>query len=43
MEGVVRDREGRKSRTLVMTGEGGEGTDLSWYAGTEAGESRVGG
>ena len=34
--------EGRKSRTLVVTGEGGEGKDFSWYAGTGMGDARVG-
>ena len=41
--GVVRAREGLNSQTLVMTGEGGEGTDLSRYSGTETGNTQVGG
>ena len=43
MAGVVRAREGQKSQTMVMTGEGGEGTELSRYDGTETGDAQVGG
>ena len=43
LEGVVRASEGKKSKTLVITSEGGEETELSWYAGTETGDAQVGG
>ena len=42
MSGVVREREGRKSWTLVVTGEREDGTDFTRYAGTEMGDTRVG-
>ena len=37
----MRAREDWKSQTLVMTGEGGEGKELSWYSGTETGDAQV--
>ena len=40
---MVKAREGRKSRNLLMIGEGGHGAELSWYDGTEMGDARVGG
>ena len=40
----MREREGQKSRTLVMTGKGGGGeTELPRYYGTETGDAWVGG
>ena len=43
MSGVLRAKKGWKSRTMVVTGEGGEGTELSSCAGTETGDAQVGG
>ena len=43
LAGVVRARKGQKSQTLVMTGEGEEGTKLFQYGGTEPGDAQVGG
>ena len=43
MEGMVGAREERKSQSLVVTGEGREGDGFYWYAGTETGDSQVGG
>ena len=40
---MVRAREGWKSRTLMMTGEGGEGKKLYLYAVTKTGDARLGG
>ena len=37
------EREGRKSWTMVVTGEGGDGTELYRYSGLETGDARVGG
>ena len=42
LAGVVRTREGQKSQNLVMTGEGGEGMELSWYSGTKTRDTHVG-
>ena len=37
------EREGRKIWKLVVTGEGGNGTELYRYSGMETGDARVGG
>ena len=42
MAGVVRVREVRKSRNMVVLGERGEGTDFSRYSGTGIVDARVG-
>ena len=40
---MVKAREERNSRALVVTGEGREGDGVFQYSGTETGDTRVGG
>ena len=42
MVDVVRASEDQKSHTMVMTGEGREGKELSWCDGTETGDAPMG-
>ena len=42
MECMVKAREERNSRALVVTGEGREGDGFYWYAGKDTGDAQAG-